>query len=340
MPLVPQPNFALAYAQQKVGGVLTPLSTSGTNSLLQDADPVLFYGLDFWASMIRLYEGDRFAQAVATAGIKSVDGSVMQDAVGQTYPWPPELEKEATQFRFPLLAGYWKDAKSRWISASYEDDRTTFDLLYILPPLSATQAEKILPLFKAIYGTLRKATTMGFDPNYYPPGGTAGQQPWALVYAGVEEIGLEQAHYGTWNIGGNLKFPFLHIEGFAIERDNYVPSTYQLAGVDTEVDLIASDGTIVANLMNTSTQQAPTITGLSPAFGPVAGGTSVTVTGTLFLTGPVVYLGTQRVYNVTWNSATSLTIVTPSYLNAGNVSITLINRDGQSVSVQNAFTYQ
>ena len=41
----------------------------------------------------------------------------------------------------------------------------------------------------------------------------------------------------------------------------------------------------------TSTASSPTVTSFSPSFGPIAGGTNVTVTGTNFKSGAIVRFG-------------------------------------------------
>lgn len=341
MPNATTPDFTLDYAQQKIGAVSTPLETSNANTLLFDADPALAYALDFWSSMIRLYEGPRIIQAAAAAGL------VWTDSVAQRYPWPPDLETQETQFTFPLLAAYRKDSKYEWKELSWERDRCEIDLVYILPPLMASQLEQIVPIFRAIEGTIRKATTRGFDPNYTPPGGTQGQQPWSAPFAGVEEIGFDRGHYGTWPGAAPLKFPFLHMEGYIIERDMYVQATNKLAGVDTTIGLLGADGTSVSPFVQMATALSPvTIASLSVATGPVTGGTSVTLTGTNFLNGPQfgiaqlsVMFGGYPAASVVWNSATSVIAVTPAMLGSGSVPVVLTNPDGRSAIAPVPFTF-
>ena len=75
-----------------------------------------------------------------------------------------------------------------------------------------------------------------------------------------------------------------------------------------------------------SSDLVPTVTSLSPSTGPVTGGTTVTVTGTGFLSNATVTVGGTAVpgANVTVNSATSITIVTPATVTTGvaNVQVT------------------
>jgi IPT/TIG domain len=327
------------YGSFRVGGVLEPLPSPSVNSLLFDADPVLFYCLDFFAFLITTYQGPRLMRAAQEAAVTKILAPV-----AQKYPILPQSEFLENQLAFPLLCVARQRTQTRRHTAGWESDRCMFDLLYVLPPLNAAQSEQILPIRKSIYDTLRHKTTQGFDPAYTPPGGSLGQQPWAL--SGLESIGFghelneaEAATYGFLEGAGNLLFPSLRMQGYVIERDMYVPAKDKFAGGDIEIDLLGPDGSVAQHFMDLSTQQAPTVTSVTPNAGSIAGGTSITIAGTLFLPGPVVLVGPYRATSVVWNSATSITCNTPPISGPGTVSVTVLNRDNQAGSMQNAFTY-
>ena len=186
--------------------------------------------------------------------------------------------------------------------------------------------------------TIRLKTTQGWDPGYTPPGGNLGDQPWGPAFAGLEKIGWERSSWGTMPGTGNLKFPFLLMEGYVLERDIYVPGR-KFAGGDVTANLVASDGTTIPTFMQASSQQAPTVTGVSPGAGPIAGGTPVTVTGTLFLPGPMVLFGITPATNVVQTSPTTITCTSPAVSGNGTLGVTVVNRDGQSGSIANAFAF-
>jgi hypothetical protein len=328
------------YGPFIVGGDAQPLSTTSVNSLLRDSDPALFFCLDYFAFLITTYQGPRLLQAVAICG-----PSTIKAAVAQKYPLLPQPEFLENQFAFPLLCIGRTRTETRRKTIGWDDDRGLFDLLYVLPPLNPGQTEQLLPIRKAIYEGLRHKATQGFDPGYTPPGGTLGQSPWGLAFGAVESIGFghdlneaESATYGFLEGTGNLLFPCLRMTGYIIERDMYVPGQ-KFAGGDIEVDLLATDGSLFPNLINLATQQAPTVTSISPTTGTNAGGTAVTITGTLFLPGPRVLFGPYPATNVVWVNATTITCNSPSLSGGGVVSVTVQNRDGQAGSLQNAFTY-
>jgi len=88
----------------------------------------------------------------------------------------------------------------------------------------------------------------------------------------------------------------------------------------------------------TYTNPAPTVSTISPATGAAAGGTSVTITGTGFLTGATVKLGGTTATGVTVVSSTSITATTPAHA-AGAVDVVVTNTDAQSGTLPGGFTY-
>jgi hypothetical protein len=73
----------------------------------------------------------------------------------------------------------------------------------------------------------------------------------------------------------------------------------------------------------------PTVTKLSPASGPVAGGTPVTITGTNFSGVTAVKFGANATTSFTVNSATSITAIAPAEA-AGKVDVTVTTPNGTS----------
>jgi len=83
---------------------------------------------------------------------------------------------------------------------------------------------------------------------------------------------------------------------------------------------------------------APTVTGVSPNHGPAAGGTSITISGTNFVTGATVTLGGTAATNVVVVNSTTITATTAAHA-AGAVTVTVTNPDTQSGSLTNGYTY-
>jgi len=82
----------------------------------------------------------------------------------------------------------------------------------------------------------------------------------------------------------------------------------------------------------------PTVSSVSPNNGPVAGGTSVTITGTNFVTGATVTFGSASATNVVVVNGNTITATT-SAGTAGAVTVTVTNPGGLSGSLQGGFIY-
>ena len=83
----------------------------------------------------------------------------------------------------------------------------------------------------------------------------------------------------------------------------------------------------------------PTVAALNPAFGPVDGGTVVTITGTNFGSSATVDFGSSPATDVTVNSGTSITATSPPGP-AGSVDVTVTTSGGTSATgVDDLFAY-
>ncbi len=83
---------------------------------------------------------------------------------------------------------------------------------------------------------------------------------------------------------------------------------------------------------------APTVTGLSPAAGPVGGGTTVTISGTNFSGATAVRFGSTSAASFVVKSATSISAVSPAET-AGTVGVTVTTVGGTSL-ISSIATYK
>jgi hypothetical protein len=117
------------------------------------------------------------------------------------------------------------------------------------------------------------------------------------------------------------------------------------AGVAGTVDVTVTtaggtSATVVGDQFTYGAGAAPTVTGISPAAGPVAGGTKVTITGTNFAggTAPKVFFGAAQA-TVTSFSLTQIVATSPPGA-AGTVDITVTAAGGTSpTSAADQFSY-
>lgn len=83
----------------------------------------------------------------------------------------------------------------------------------------------------------------------------------------------------------------------------------------------------------------PSVNEITPNFGPIVGGTAVTITGSNFDSGAaVVFDGTYYASSVVVVDAATITCLTPPHV-AGAVDVVVVNPSGQNRSLQGGFTY-
>ncbi len=130
----------------------------------------------------------------------------------------------------------------------------------------------------------------------------------------------------------------------AINSSTQITATTPAGSAGT-VDLgVTSPGgaTTLSNAFTYSGQQqqqqaAPTISGVAPATGATAGGTSVVITGTDFTGATAVSFGSTAASSFTVDSATQITAVSPAG-SAGAVNVSVTTAGGSATS-NGAFTY-
>ena len=121
---------------------------------------------------------------------------------------------------------------------------------------------------------------------------------------------------------------------------NSLPGTYPIAPALNDPSNRLGNYTVTTNngTLTVAPAAPPTIASVTPNTGPTNGGTSVTILGTGFQSGATVRFGGLAAVSVNFVSATNLLAVTPPST-PGTFSIVVSNADGQSTSLNNAFTY-
>ncbi|MGH9421356.1 MAG: IPT/TIG domain-containing protein, partial [Thermoanaerobaculia bacterium] len=144
----------------------------------------------------------------------------------------------------------------------------------------------------------------------------------------------------TLSIGGNGSITFPD----HISIDAAKSSTFTIKGVTPGLVLLTA--TLGSNHGHTSTfisvlvtepPTTPSITQISPANGPAAGGTNVTLNGTNLRADCTIRFGGVAATNVAYVSATSMTATTPGHA-AGTTDVSLVC-GADTFNLTNAFTY-
>jgi hypothetical protein len=140
----------------------------------------------------------------------------------------------------------------------------------------------------------------------------------------------------TVSIGGAAATNVIVVNSTSITASTPAHAIGTVSVVVTNTDGLS--GTRTNAYTYTSTNPAPTVTGVSPNSGTTSGGTAITITGTGFLAGASVSIGGSPATNVNVSSGTSLTATTPAHA-VGTVNVVVTNTDGQSGTRANGYTY-
>lgn len=219
----------------------------GPNTLLQDADPVVYWALQFYASVLATHMGARLLQEAA-----GVNAPITQ-AIAFTTPLDPLQWALEEHFQFPLLALYRVSAKSSYRTYNWSQQTTKLGIAYILPPLTAGQAEAIAPILATIPIILANRTEQGFDPAFQN-----GAKVWSGAFAGLQDIDAPvEGSFGMLPGLEDLAFPSW--TGFITVNERQMAETDFSAFVaaDTHLDLVNAGQTTVTDFVQLASDVAP-----------------------------------------------------------------------------------
>ena len=233
------------YSQFQHGNVAFPLGATAVNTSLQDIDPSLFWISDYFASVITTYMGARFLTEVQRSPTVGNIPSVVASVVA--YDPAPYLTQG--QFAFPMLAVYRKSSKFARHTYAWMRDDAEWGVDYVLPPVTAGQAERLVPFFKALEDILLSRIENMFDPYY-----RNGIKVFGATAANLQSIELVDGKYGSWGqTNGDLWFPAWSGTLRVTERDMPLPSQFQnLTGIDTALDLVDGVDPIYPDIADTA----------------------------------------------------------------------------------------
>lgn len=185
----------------------------------------------------------------------------------------------------------------------------------------------------------------GTTPNLTPtPSPTPTPTPAPTISTVSPTSGpLAGGHTLTINGTNFLPGPSVDVGGTACTGVTFVSSTQLTCtvpalGAGTYSVIVTNSDAQSATLSSSySAIPAPAVTSVSPTSGAMAGGQTLTITGSGFSAGASVDVGGSACTSVTVNSATQITCTTPA-LAAGSHAVAVTNVDTQSGSLVSAFT--
>lgn len=214
------------------GGVVFPLTPSTTNTLLRDGDPSCFYLIDFISSVIATHVGARWT-AQATAA-----GRTETSAVATKVPYDPGPYLRSGQYTFPLLAVYRSEEVFTDRGSAFFAVETEWQVDYVLPAMSAADAERLLPMLRLVGAVVRQRIGRSQDDGY--------SASTLCDLAGFTTAVAERATFGAYDRGDDLTLPAVRLTVRTIEREGYVAGSYDglSEARDMRLDIVTNDGTV------------------------------------------------------------------------------------------------
>ena len=164
-------------------------------------------------------------------------------------------------------------------------------------------------------------TVSEVEPSYGPPGGAT-----SVTITGTSFTGATSVKFGSANAAS-----------FKVESATKITAVTPAGTGTVDVTVTTPEGTSATGASDRFSY-APTVTGVKPAAGPAAGGTSVTIAGTNFSEVSAVKFGSANAASFTVNSATSITAVSPAGIGIVNVTVTTAGGTSEAVPADD-FSY-
>jgi hypothetical protein len=172
-----------------------------------------------------------------------------------------------------------------------------------------------------LYTYADRSTVTAVNPNVGPTAGGTTVTITGQLFSGASAV----------SIGGRP------VTSFVVDSDSTITATVPAGTAGAaSVQVTTAAGTSVTNALY-AYSALPTVTTISPAIGPVAGGTAVTITGTAFAGATGVTIGGTSATSVTVVNSTTITAIVPAGT-AGLAGVVVTTPGGSSIS-NRLYTY-
>lgn len=153
--------------------------------------------------------------------------------------------------------------------------------------------------------------------------------------SGGETVTIEGKYFVT---GATVQFGTKAAKNVVVVSDTQITATVP-QGAQGEVNVTVTNLDAQKAIGKYQYKADPIVTSLTPANGPLAGGTTVIVSGNYLMSGVVVKFGDQPAPVTMYSSPAYIKVQAPAGLVPGPVNVTFTNPDGTSVVVTDGYTY-
>ncbi|MCY1078835.1 IPT/TIG domain-containing protein [Archangium lansingense] len=205
---------------------------------------------------------------------------------------------------------------------------------------TGTRMQVVVPESSAS-GVLQVRCAMGAAWIHFelvPPPRITGISPLTGPSTGGTRVNLTGSGFEP---GATVSFGGVAASGVSVTDAEHLTATtpaHAAGVVDVVVSNPSGSSVTLGGGFTYEKAPAPVLTGVAPGSGPTRGGSALTLTGSNFVAGVRVTLGSVEATDVTVISANTLTATAPARA-AGLVDVAVINPDGQSSVLAKGFTY-
>lgn len=228
------------YGYFKLQNVEYPLSSSTIEKSNKVCDPGLNRLVEFIDGMLIIHIQDYWNALTTKIKLPELNNKVVEDAI----QYDPEQYFQGMQYKFPLLAVFRTEEEKFEKTVGWYAWKGVFKFRYILPNLTAAQANTFVPVLKSIRDIVNDRIEQGYDPNYFNN---------LNVFDGYfSQISVQKASFGTLsNPQSNLIYPTLEMDIYFEEREQKASYFPDLVGVDGYIDIVTPNQETIDNFIAT-----------------------------------------------------------------------------------------
>lgn len=318
-----------------------PTALPVVEPILAQNDPVAFVCSSYITSFAATYLAPSYAAECKKVGLTNANLNFIKDGYFISMlinnPLNPLLF-ESSSYKFPLACLYREGERYNQLTLTKLQIISDFVLDIIFPPLTQPQYTRLYSFQHLFSEAFESKFFRGTDPLYQ--NGTP-----VFQMAGLSWLTLTGTKYDPLVVmdakENRIYFPKLTVRFSAYERQKFVSANAApLSSVDVSLNLVSGEyPSIPYHFADGYVPTVPSITGISPSSGSVAGNTSLAIAGTCLTDIVSVSLCGVPVKMLLVNNKSLLLASSGPSLSAVTGDLVAIDNQGGVHTLRNVYTY-
>lgn len=216
------------YGRFRLGKVEYPLAAPASGTETATFDPALEEMRLFFVAMIQKHLGLAFDAIATDVGLTALAGNIVRESV--TFDPTPFFKD--FHAKLPLFALWRVEEDPAQHTVAWFKTGTIITAVYMLPPMSAAQASRLVHVLRGVRAVITNYTAQGYDPDY-----DNGREVWGD--SGLMSLTLTKIRYGYPQFQGfdtNTPFPTVEFTFALEEREENNPGLLALEGLDASIE--------------------------------------------------------------------------------------------------------